>query len=183
MTFALCLQIAESSDFPSPYWTSITASFLRCDVPAIDFRRLSCCVYHLQVGRRLVKVTDTTAFSLEHAYRHVPLPQYNPRKTAVCIVGQGLLQALLLAIAGVCVPWMLCVKPYLLWKEMKAVEREGYRGLPGNDDDYGSRHDDLEGEEEGRAIAADTDDEHVSFFLLLSNRQFVAFWFHGSSRS
>jgi V-type H+-transporting ATPase subunit a len=84
--------------------------------------------------------------------------------------GQGFVQALLLVIAGVCVPWMLCVKPYLLWKEMKAVEREGYRGLPGNDDDYGSRHDELEGEEEGRAIAADTDDEHVSF-ILLSNRQ------------
>jgi hypothetical protein len=59
---------------------------------------------------------------------------------------------------------MLCVKPYLLWKEMKAVQREGYRGLPGNDDDYSSRHDDLEGEEEGRPIVADTDDEHVRFF-------------------
>lgn len=90
--------------------------------------------------------------------------------------GQGFVQALLLVIAAVCVPWMLCVKPYLLWKEMKSVQREGYRGLPGNDDDYGSRHDGLEGEEEGRAIAADTDDEHVSF-LLLSTGNLYCFGF------
>lgn len=81
--------------------------------------------------------------------------------------GQGFVQALLLAIAAVCVPWMLCVKPYLLWKEMKGVQREGYRGLTGNDEDSGSRHDDLDGEEEGRAIAADMDDEHVSVFTFI----------------
>jgi hypothetical protein len=34
---------------------------------------------------------------------------------------------------------MLCIKPYLLWKEMKRVQREGYSGLPGNEDDYGSQ--------------------------------------------
>lgn len=78
--------------------------------------------------------------------------------------GQGFVQTVLLLIAAVCVPWMLCVKPYLLWRETKGVQREGYRGLPGTDDDYGVRHEDLEGEEEGhgRAIAADMDEEHVS---------------------
>ena len=55
------------------------------------------------------------------------------------------------------------------------MQREGYSGLP-HDDDYGPRHDDLDGEEEGRAIAVDMDDGHVS----LSNK---LFWFRGSSRS
>jgi hypothetical protein len=50
---------------------------------------------------------------------------------------------------------------------MKGVQREGYRGLTGNDEDSGSRHDDLDGEEEGRAIAADMDDEHVSIFTFI----------------
>jgi V-type H+-transporting ATPase subunit a len=76
--------------------------------------------------------------------------------------GQGFVQTVLLLIAAVCVPWMLCVKPYLLWKEMKGVQSAGYRGLAGNDDDYSPREEGLEGEEEGRAIAADVDDEHVS---------------------
>lgn len=76
--------------------------------------------------------------------------------------GQGFVQTVLLLVAAVCVPWMLCVKPYLLWKETKGVERAGYSGLPGNDD--------LEGEEEGRAIAADMDDEHVS---LVSTRSAI----------
>jgi vacuolar-type H+-ATPase subunit I/STV1 len=77
--------------------------------------------------------------------------------------GQGFVQTVLLLVAAVCVPWMLCVKPYLLWKDMKGAQRAGYRGLPGNDDGYGRGVEDLEGEEEGRAIAADIDDEHVSF--------------------
>jgi len=76
--------------------------------------------------------------------------------------GQGFIQTVLLLIAAICVPWMLCVKPYLLWKETKGVQRDGYYGLPGNDDEYGMRSEDLEGEEEGhgRAIAADMSEEH-----------------------
>jgi V-type H+-transporting ATPase subunit a len=79
--------------------------------------------------------------------------------------GQGFIQTVLLLIAAICVPWMLCVKPYLIWKETKGVQREGYSGLPGNDDDYGARNEDLEGEEEGhgRAIVADMGEDHVSF--------------------
>ncbi|KAH8978706.1 ATPase V0/A0 complex subunit [Lactarius akahatsu] len=75
--------------------------------------------------------------------------------------GQGFVQTVLLLIAAVCVPWMLCVKPYLLWKESQRVKNEGYAAL-GGDDGYSARHEDLEGEEEGHggAIAADTDEGH-----------------------
>jgi len=76
--------------------------------------------------------------------------------------GQGFVQTVLLLIAAICVPWMLCVKPYLLWKETKGIQRDGYRGLSGDDDEFGVRNEDLEGEEEGhgRAIAADMSEEH-----------------------
>src|SRR6266852_5647771 len=66
---------AESSTFPSTFGP-LSRLHSSDVVPAVDFR-LSCSVYHLQVGRRLVKVTDTAAFSLKHAHRHVPLPGYN----------------------------------------------------------------------------------------------------------
>ncbi|KAI0303301.1 ATPase V0/A0 complex subunit [Multifurca ochricompacta] len=76
--------------------------------------------------------------------------------------GQAFVQTVLLLIAGVCVPWMLCVKPYLLWKETKRIQNHGYVGLVATDDNHIARHDDLEGEEEGdgRAIAADLGEEH-----------------------
>ena len=91
--------------------------------------------------------------------------------------GQGFVQTVLLLIAGVCVPWMLCVKPYLLWKETKRVRAEGYTELGAADDGYGARHEDLEGEEEGHggAIAADADEEHVSLMdgpFVFSSRRF-----------
>ena len=77
--------------------------------------------------------------------------------------GQGFVQTVLLLIAAVCVPWMLCVKPFLEWKEMKRTQAQGYGPAP-TDDGFGTRHEDLEGEEEGdgHAIAADMNDEHVS---------------------
>jgi len=75
--------------------------------------------------------------------------------------GQGFVQTTLLLIAVVCVPWMLCVKPYLHWKETKRTQDQGY-GLAPTDDGYATRHENLEGEEEGdgHAIAADMDEEH-----------------------
>ena len=89
--------------------------------------------------------------------------------------GQGVIQTSLLLIAAICVPWMLCVKPYLIWKETKQVQREGYSGLPGNDDEYGARNEDLEGEEEGhgRAIAEDMGEEHVSSCYKLLFDSFI----------
>ena len=85
--------------------------------------------------------------------------------------GQGFVQTVLLLIAAVCVPWMLCVKPYLLWKETKRVRAQGYTEIGLGDDGYGPRHEDLEGEEEGHggAIAGDADEEHVSSFCYSSS--------------
>ena len=45
--------------------------------------------------------------------------------------GQGFLQTVLLLVALVCVPWMLCVKPYILWRSNKKVVEQGYTHLGG----------------------------------------------------
>ena len=81
--------------------------------------------------------------------------------------GQGLVQTVLLLIAGVCVPWLLCAKPYLLWRETKRIHEQGYIGLSSDHDTRRTSSDDtLEAEEEGdgRAIAEDMEEEHVGSF-------------------
>lgn len=77
--------------------------------------------------------------------------------------GQGFVQTILLLLAGVCVPWMLVVKPYVLYKEMNKHEGQGYIGLHGDDGPRSAPDDVLEGEEEGngRAIAEDADEGAV----------------------
>lgn len=69
--------------------------------------------------------------------------------------GQGALQMFLLLLAVICVPWMLCVKPYLAWREMKAHEGQGYGRVELRDDTH------LQGEEEGDGaiIAEQAEDE------------------------
>lgn len=42
---------------------------------------------------------------------------------------QGLIQTLLLLVAFICVPWMLCVKPYVEWKEHKERGGQGYQSV------------------------------------------------------
>jgi len=43
--------------------------------------------------------------------------------------GQASVQMFLLLLALVCVPWMLCVKPYLLWKEHQQRQGAGYHAV------------------------------------------------------
>ena len=86
--------------------------------------------------------------------------------------GQSFVQVVLLLLAVVCVPWMLCVKPYLQYKEMKKAEGQGYIGLGNDDEGYGSvpRDSDLaDGEEgNGQVSAEDTEGEVTDFFFLFT---------------
>jgi len=80
--------------------------------------------------------------------------------------GQGIVQMILLMIAAVCVPWLLCTKPYLQWREAK-IHQQGYVGLSSDHDTRRTSSDDtLEAEEEGdgRAIVEDMEEEHVGSF-------------------
>ncbi|KZT24035.1 H+-ATPase subunit [Neolentinus lepideus HHB14362 ss-1] len=76
--------------------------------------------------------------------------------------GQAFIQTVLLLLAFVCVPWLLCMKPYFQWREMKKVQRQGYVGLPHDELPRVSLDEVIEGEEEGngRAIAEDAEEEH-----------------------
>ena len=76
--------------------------------------------------------------------------------------GQPGVQVVLLLLALICIPWMLCAKPYLEWKELKRVEAQGYRAVNDTDADRlnGRGSADLNGEE----IADPGDGAHdVSF--------------------
>ncbi|KZV99162.1 V0/A0 complex, 116-kDa subunit of ATPase [Exidia glandulosa HHB12029] len=79
--------------------------------------------------------------------------------------GQGPLQVFLLLLALVCVPWMLCTKPYLIWKEMHEIKSQGYMGLDQHD---GARHSDdhaLDEEENGNGavVVEEAEAEHEDF--------------------
>ena len=39
--------------------------------------------------------------------------------------GQSVVQVILLGLAGICVPWLLCLKPYVEWKEMNKIKKQG----------------------------------------------------------
>lgn len=78
--------------------------------------------------------------------------------------GQAFVQQILLLLAVICVPWLLCTKPYFIWKDMKKIQAQGYIGLGQDNGHRDSTDEALEGEEEGngRAIAEDQDEDSVS---------------------
>lgn len=81
--------------------------------------------------------------------------------------GQGFIQALLLLIAFVCVPWMLCTKPYLEYKEHQKAKEQGYHGIQGNGS--GNRHDadeDDDTEGAGHAVVVQEDAHEAEEFDL-----------------
>lgn len=75
----------------------------------------------------------------------------------------------LLLLAFVCVPWMLCTKPYLMYREHQKIKEQGYHGvssgantnggglLSGTDDEG----DDVNGQ--GHAVVAEEMDEEHEF--------------------
>lgn len=60
--------------------------------------------------------------------------------------GQAFVQVVLLLLAFVCVPWMLCAKPYLLWRDNQTIVKAGYNTLGGS-----AGRDDVEDAEEANA--------------------------------
>lgn len=45
--------------------------------------------------------------------------------------GQSFVQVCLLGVAGICVPWMLMTKPYLLWRDNQRIVAQGYHTVGG----------------------------------------------------
>ena len=87
--------------------------------------------------------------------------------------GQATVQVILLGLAVICIPWLLITKPYLEWKEMQQIHKQGYVGL-NHTDDVPRTSGDLEGEEEGngRAVVEAMEENGVcAIFVLLRSSE------------
>ncbi|KAH7107276.1 V0/A0 complex, 116-kDa subunit of ATPase [Auriculariales sp. MPI-PUGE-AT-0066] len=148
MTFAMCLQIPNMIHFNNK--ESIWAEF----IPQILF-------FHSIFGYLIVCIIGKWVIDWSQSSDSPPgllnmliYMFLSPGTVQEPLYpGQGGLQVFLLLLALICVPWMLCVKPYLVWKEMSKHKAEGYHGLEQHDNGSGpARHSDdhaLDEEENG----------------------------------
>jgi hypothetical protein len=51
--------------------------------------------------------------------------------------GQGVVQAFLLTLALICIPWLLCLNPFLEWREHRQKVNRGYRQASSDEDGDG----------------------------------------------
>ncbi|TFK34883.1 V-type ATPase, V0 complex, 116kDa subunit family [Crucibulum laeve] len=160
MTFALCLQLPNHIRFKRPI--DIYANF----IPQMIFLQsifgylVLCILYKWSIDWTK---SPTGPPSLLNMLIAMFLQPGTVDPATQLYRGQGLVQMVLLMLAGICVPWLLITKPYIAWKEMKKIQGQGYVGLGHGDDAPRDSSDDaLEGEEEGngRAMAEDADEEH-----------------------
>ncbi|KAG0139358.1 hypothetical protein CROQUDRAFT_101678 [Cronartium quercuum f. sp. fusiforme G11] len=75
--------------------------------------------------------------------------------------GQAFVQVFLLLLALICIPWMLCVKPYLEYKAHEKIVSQGYGMLGDGHGDGGGRSSfEAEEEETGHVAGHGSDEEH-----------------------
>jgi V-type H+-transporting ATPase subunit a len=161
MTFALCLQVPNHLRFKnrSDIWTNFVPQMLF--LQSIFGYLVVCILYKWSVDWSKSPISPP---SLLNMMINMILSPGNVNPDEQLYAGQSVVQMILLSIAAVCVPWLLCAKPYLQWKEMKRIHDQGYVGLSGDHDARRISSDDvLEAEEEGdgRAIAENMEEEHV----------------------
>ncbi|KAL1408125.1 H(+)-transporting V0 sector ATPase subunit a [Vanrija albida] len=158
MTFCLFLQIPNHLHFKKPL--NIYAEF----VPQLLYLwsifgyLIPCIVYKWCVDW---STKDFPAPGLLNMLIYMFLKPGTIMEGTYLYPGQAFVQVVLLLIAMITIPWMLCLKPYKLWKEHQKITAQGYQGLAANDNGRPSTSTDLEDDEEGvgQAVAAD-DDEH-----------------------
>jgi V-type H+-transporting ATPase subunit a len=166
MTFATCLQIPNHIHFNK--WSNIWTDF----VPQVLFLHS---IFGYLVFCIIFKwckdwtVATTAPPNLLNMLIAMFLTPGSINEKELLFPGQVGVQVFLLLLAGVCIPWMLCVKPYLIWKEMKRVEAQGYRAV--QDDSNGISHRrSLDGDEERAEAGIIADEEHVSSYIPLIER-------------
>lgn len=167
MTFALCLQVPNHVRFKnqSDIWTNFVPQMLF--LQSIFGYLVVCILYKWSVDWSKSPISPP---SLLNMLINMFLSPGTIDPDEQLYAGQGAVQTTLLLIAAVCVPWLLCAKPYLKWKEMTRIRGQGYVGLSSDHDTRRTSSDDtLEAEEEGdgRAIVEDMEEEHVGPYLLL----------------
>ena len=147
MTFALCLQIPNHLRFGriSDLYTNFLPQILFLE--SIFGYLVLCVLYKWSVDWTTASIQPPSLLNMIIGMFLSP-GEVDP--DSQLYAGQGFVQLVLLAVAGICVPWLLVTKPYLEWKEMKKIQGQGYVGLNGGETRESL---DLEGEEEGNGRA------------------------------
>ena len=158
MTFAICLQVPNHLHFKK--YLNIYAEF----IPQILFMHsifgylVLCIIYKWSIDWTQSPTGPPGLLNML-IYMFLSPGTIDPKTQLY--TGQGFVQVVLLLIALVCVPWMLCLKPYMLWKEHQQITAQGYHGLV----DGNGRPSEEDGDEEegvGQAVSQETDEDHVS---------------------
>ncbi|KAG2138976.1 V-type ATPase, V0 complex, 116kDa subunit family [Suillus clintonianus] len=160
MTFALCLQLPNHIKFKRPL--DIYTNF----VPQMIFLQsifgylVVCILYKWSIDW---STRSTEPPSLLNMLIAMFLSPGKVDPASQLYSGQAFVQVVLLLLALVCVPWMLCTKPYFQWKEMQMIQGQGYVELGHrNGGPRESTDEVLEIEEEGngRVIVEEMEEEH-----------------------
>ncbi|KAF8842544.1 V0/A0 complex, 116-kDa subunit of ATPase [Paxillus ammoniavirescens] len=156
MTFALCLQLPNHIKFKRPL--DIYANF----VPQMIFLQsifgylVVCILYKWSIDWSKSPTEPPSLLNMLIAMFLTP-GKVDPQTQLY--PGQGFVQVVLLLLAVVCVPWMLCTKPYFQWKEMQAIQGQGYVGL-GHPRESSDEVLEIEEEGNGRVIVEEMEEEH-----------------------
>ncbi|KAF8745024.1 hypothetical protein AX14_012029 [Amanita brunnescens Koide BX004] len=158
MTFALCLQVPNHLKFKR--WVDIYGNF----IPQIIFLQsifgylVACIIYKWSIDWSQAETQPPSLLNMLIAMFLQP-GKVDPATQLYS--GQGFVQVVLLLMAAVCVPWMLITKPYVIWKETRNIQGQGYVGLQ-DEAPRDSSDEVLEGEEEGngRAIVESSETDH-----------------------
>ena len=164
MSFAICLQVPNHLHFKK--YLNLYAEF----IPQILFMwsifgyLVICIIYKWSVDW---SQSATSPPGLLNMLIYMFLSPGSITPGTQLYAGQAFVQTVLLLIALVCVPWMLCLKPYILYKEHQKIKGQGYLGLAGLDNGNGADvapagDQDDEEEHAGQAVAQESEDEHVS---------------------
>lgn len=162
MTFALCLQVPNHIRFKriSDIYTNFIPQMLF--LQSIFGYLVICILYKWTVNWDESTIAPP---SLLNMLIQMFLKPGSVEPEMQLYRGQPIIQMGLLGLAFVCVPWLLISKPYLEYQQMKKTQ--GYNALGADEHVQPLSDDALEGEEEGngRAIAEEMDEEHVSCSL------------------
>ncbi|POY70214.1 hypothetical protein BMF94_6797 [Rhodotorula taiwanensis] len=152
MSFAICLQVLNHLHFKRP--ELILAEFL----PQILFMESI-------FGYLVVCILYKWSVDWEAAERQPPnllnmlikmfLSPGNVAPEEQLYSGQAFVQVVLLLLALVCVPWMLCTRPYLEYREMQKIKEQGYHGIGSSGHGANGDHttDEETDGEDGHAVA------------------------------
>ncbi|GAA5863772.1 hypothetical protein JCM1840_005761 [Sporobolomyces johnsonii] len=129
MSFAICLQVLNHLHFKRP--ELIWAEFL----PQILFMEsifgylVVCIVYKWSVDWEAVGRAPPNLLNM---LIKMFLSPGSVAPEEQLYSGQAFVQVVLLLLALVCVPWMLCTRPYLEYRETQRIKAQGYHGIAQN---------------------------------------------------